>query len=145
MIAAFYGKYYSLNILREKCYISKNGVSLLGISEAAEKIGFHTQGIKFNVKQLINEFSSPCILHWNQKHFVVLYKIKRKKGVYYFYIADPVGKEITYPEDEFSKYWCSFTERDTRMGVLLSIAPSSSFYQQIEACNKPEHNLLFLF
>jgi len=63
MIAAFYGKYYSLNILREKCYISKNGVSLLGISEAAEKIGFHTQGIKFNVKQLINEFSSPCILH----------------------------------------------------------------------------------
>lgn len=143
MIAAYYGKSYSLSTLREKCYISKNGVSLLGISEAAEQIGFHARGIRFNVKQLIEEFSSPCILHWNQKHFVVLYRIKKKRGLYFFYIADPVGKKVIYTEMEFTCCWCNSVMSGRRMGVLLSLVPSPSFYEQKRE-NHNHNDLLLL-
>ena len=80
MIASYYGKAYSLGELRDMCNISRNGVSLLGISEAAEKIDFNTVGIQFTIQQLEEKMTSPCILYWNQKHFVVLYEIKKKKG-----------------------------------------------------------------
>ncbi|MDR0829083.1 MAG: hypothetical protein LBN95_03100, partial [Prevotellaceae bacterium] len=75
MISKFYGKIYSNQFLREKSFITREGVSMLGISEAAESIGFRTQGVKIDVGAL-RATPLPCILHWNQNHFVVLYKIK---------------------------------------------------------------------
>jgi len=80
MIAKYYGRSYNQQNLREKCFITREGVSMLGISDAAESIGMHTQGVKITLEQLIDNLPLPCILHWNQNHFVVLYKISRKKG-----------------------------------------------------------------
>lgn len=76
MIAAYYGKRYSLQYLRDISYITKEGVSMLGISEAAERIGLHTIAVEATIGELIKQVPLPCILHWDQKHFVVLYKIK---------------------------------------------------------------------
>ena len=75
MIAKHYGKHYSLEKLREMTFITRQGVSLLGISEAAEKIGFRTMGVKITFEQLA-EAPLPCVVHWKQEHFVVVYGIK---------------------------------------------------------------------
>lgn len=85
MIAKYYGRNFKLQTLRRLCEINKEGVSLLGISDASEKIGFRSIGVKLNAEQL-KEAELPCILHWRQNHFVVLYKIKKHK----YYLADPV-------------------------------------------------------
>ena len=74
MIAKYYGKTYTLQSLRLKCYNTREGVSLLGISDAAEKIGFKTIGVKISFEKLVEEAPLPCIVHWNQNHFVVVYK-----------------------------------------------------------------------
>jgi ATP-binding cassette subfamily B protein len=81
MIAAHYGRVYSLETLREKSHISREGVSMLGISEAAENIGFRTVGARLSLEKL-KEAPLPCIVHWNQNHFVVIYAIsQRRKGL----------------------------------------------------------------
>ena len=70
MIAKFYGKSYSLQTLRARSFISRNGVSMLGISDAAESIGFRTSGVRVSFEQLAEDVPLPCILNWNQSHFV---------------------------------------------------------------------------
>lgn len=77
MIAKYYGKHYTLQTLRKKSYITHESVSMLGISETAESIGFRSLGACITMEELGNSASLPCILHWNQNHFVVLYKIKK--------------------------------------------------------------------
>jgi ATP-binding cassette subfamily B protein len=82
MIAKHYGHAYTLQTLREKSFITREGVSMLGISDAAESIGFHTTGVRIDFEQLVNDAPLPCILHWNQNHFVVCYSIStRKRGL----------------------------------------------------------------
>ena len=78
MIAKHYGKNYSIQRLREMCSATRQGVSLLGISDAAEKLGFKTIGARLNFEKLANEVPLPCIAHWKQNHFVVVYDIKQK-------------------------------------------------------------------
>jgi len=80
MIASYYGKEYSLDSLREMCYTTKEGVSLLSISDAAENIGFKTVGSRISFEQLKNEALLPCIVHWEQNHFIVVYKIKNRNS-----------------------------------------------------------------
>ena len=84
MIAKYYGKSYTMQTLRERCFITREGVSMQGISDAAERIGFRTLGVRLTFEQLADETLLPCILHWNQNHFVVCYKIKRKKNIVYY-------------------------------------------------------------
>ncbi len=129
MIAKHYGRSVSLQSLREKSQIGKEGVSLLGISEAAEAIGFRTVATKLSHTQLTKEMSLPAILHWNQEHFVVLYKIKRNK----FYIADPGKGLLNYTSDEFQKQWISDSNDDEQQGVSLLLEPGPSFYEKDEA------------
>jgi ATP-binding cassette subfamily B protein len=76
MIGDFYGKNYSLEYFREQCYLSRDGVSIVNISDAAELIGFKTITAKLTFDQLFEDCPLPCILHWNQDHYVVLYDIK---------------------------------------------------------------------
>lgn len=76
MVSQYYGKSISLQELRERSQINREGVSLLGISEAAEAIGFRTRAVKLSYTQLAEEALLPCIVHWNQEHFVVVYKAK---------------------------------------------------------------------
>ena len=129
MVSKYYGHHYSLQTLRQKCFITREGVSLLGISDAAESIGFRTCGVKITGEQLVNEAMLPCILYWNNSHFVVCYKIKRKRGgKLIFYIADPASQRLQYKEDEFKKCWLGVTLADVnRRGIALLLEPNANF------------------
>ncbi|MCM1301811.1 MAG: peptidase domain-containing ABC transporter [Bacteroides cellulosilyticus] len=122
IIAQYYGKHYSLQNLRERCHISREGVSLLGISDAAETIGFRTTGVKLSWEQLRDEANLPCIVHWNQQHFVVVYKIEKRRGQWWVYVSDPASGLLKYSEEQFLKSWLQSREL-LDLSVLTSGAP----------------------
>jgi ATP-binding cassette subfamily B protein len=107
MVAQYFGRNYSIDYLREKSHIIKTGVSMLGISEAAEAIGFKTIGVKIDIEKLKEIAQShPAILHWDNNHFVVLYDYKRKWfGKNKFYIADPAKELLKLSEEELLEHW----------------------------------------
>ncbi|HAO28293.1 MAG TPA: ABC transporter ATP-binding protein, partial [Chryseobacterium indologenes] len=127
MIASHYGVDFGLQYLRDKSFMTKEGVSLLGICEAAEKIGMKTVAVKSQLKYVDNSLL-PCILHWNQNHFVVLHKISKnvftRKPV--FKIADPGHGYINLSEEKLKKSWISGEEK----GVVLFLEPTEEFYKQ---------------
>lgn len=127
MVSSYYGKEFGLQYLRDKSFITREGVSLLGISEAAEKIGFKHFSAKLNTEDFQNELY-PCILHWNQNHFVVLYKISKNifTGKPVYKIADPGHGFISLSEEKFKKSWLS----DGEKGVALFLEPTEEFYNQ---------------
>ena len=128
MVAKHYGKNISLQTLREKAQIGKEGVNLLGISQAAEAIGFRTQSVKLTYKILTEDAKLPAILHWNQNHFVVLYKTKKKKLL----IADPARGLITLSVSEFKTAWLSNKENGEEEGIALLLEPSPAFYENAD-------------
>jgi ATP-binding cassette subfamily B protein len=121
MIAKFYGKRISLQSLRERAQIGKEGVNLLGISEAAEAIGFKTQAIRLSYEALVNQAILPSILHWEQNHFIVLYKASKNK----LYVADPGRGLITYNPEEFKRFWISNYSGQSGEGIALLIEPTT--------------------
>jgi len=129
MIAKYFKRKYPLGYLRENCFLGKDGVSLLGISIAAKKIGFETFSAKLNSQELSKKENLPCILHWNQNHFVVLYDIQKdffsKKIIYK--IADPGYGLIKLKREQFEKSWLS----DGDLGVALFMKPTQKFYELI--------------
>lgn len=127
MVSSHYGKEFNLQYLRDNCFITREGVSLLGISEAAKKIGFNTFSVKLKTSDLKKDYM-PCILHWNQNHFVVLYKITKNifTGKLRYKIADPAHGFITLSEEKFKKYWLS----DEEKGVALFLEPTEYFFGQ---------------
>lgn len=145
MICSFYGKEYRLNTLRDLCYIAIDGVSLKGISKAAEKIGFKTIGGRVVLTKLIDKAVLPCILHWDQEHFVVLYRIQKKKKDIVFYIADPGKGLLQYNEKDFTEHWISTKTNGEEKGVALLLEPTEKFYkQQGEKSEKIQGKLKFL-
>ena len=130
MIAAHHGKQYSLEELREASNISRDGVSLLGISEAAEKIGLRSVGVYVDFEELKNEAPLPCIVHWNQQHFVVVYDIKQKRGKDFVYVADPGAGKIKYTKDEFCKCWLSTKADGDDVGIALLLETTPYFFQK---------------
>ena len=139
IIAKYYGKNFSLQTLRDYCHISREGVSLLGISDAAERIGFRTMGVKISFEQLCNEVSLPCIVHWNQCHFVVVYKIEKRKKETYIYISDPASGLLKYTKEQFLKCWgqlASETSDCKLIGIALLLEPTPKFSEQNEDDNK---------
>ena len=147
MVSKYYGHHYSLQTLRQKCFITREGVSLLGISDAAESIGFRTCGVKITGDQLVNEAMLPCILYWNNSHFVVCYKIKRKRGgKLIFYIADPASQRLQYEEDEFKKCWLGVTLADVnRRGIALLLEPNANFANIEEEPERSSKKSLLFF
>lgn len=141
MIAKYYGRSYSLQTLRERAFITREGVSMLGISEAAETIGFRTSGVKVTLKQLAEELPLPCVLHWNQSHFVVCYKIKNGK----YYIADPAAGLVVYNEEEIKKCWCSTTVEGKDCGTALLLEPGPEFYDLEDEKEKRSRGLSYFF
>ena len=129
MIAKYYGHSYSLEMLRSHSFISREGVSMLGISDAAEYLGMHTLGVKITFEQLANEAVLPCILHWNQNHFVVCYGIKKKRfsDDYKIYIADPASQKLCYNKEEFCKCWLSTKLAGKDCGTALLLEPGVNF------------------
>jgi ATP-binding cassette subfamily B protein len=126
MVAKFHGNNYSLNELRSKSFIAREGVSLLGISEAAEAIGFRTMGVKIPFDKLTADAPMPCIIHWNQSHFAVLYRIKKNK----IEVADPASGLITYTKREFLKSWISTSANGSELGIALLLEPTPVFFDQ---------------
>lgn len=129
MIARYYGKKFSVQQLRENSYIQRTGVNLLGISEAAESIGLRTTGIRTTIDKLKQQSKLPCILHWNQIHFVVLYKVEKSKGKTYFHIADPAYGLLKYEEEELKKCWISTRQGGVEKGIAMLVETTPQFYE----------------
>lgn len=120
MVAKYFGKYYSLQNLRDKCGITKEGVSLRDISIGAESIGLRTLAIKCNTEDLVNRVPFPAILFWNENHFVVIYKVNRR----HIFIADPMKGRIKYNRTEFEEGWLL---KGSDKGVILALEPTTTF------------------
>lgn len=100
----------------------------------------------FHYRSWLMRYSCPCILHWNQNHFVVCYRIKRhRKGNYLFYIADPAGQLVRLPEAEFSKCWYATKERGVEKGIALLLEPGPDFMEMEEEPEKSTRRDLLYF
>ncbi|WP_028895931.1 cysteine peptidase family C39 domain-containing protein [Prevotella sp. HUN102] len=124
MICKHHGKKYSTVFLSSLCPESKEGVSLAAISKSATKIGLNNKCGLAEVEEL-NRENVPCILHWNQNHFVVLYKVKKGKT---FYIADPGKGLVKYDFEEFKKHWISTKNNGEEKGIAMFLEPTPEFY-----------------
>lgn len=122
-IAKYYGKKYYLQHLRDACHVGRDGVSLIGLSDAAESIGLKSKMVKITLDELLHSVSYPCILYWMQNHFVVLYKVEKGKRRYY--ISDPAQGLLVYNQGDFIRSWCY---NGTSDGIALLLEPSPKFY-----------------
>lgn len=128
MVAKHYGRKFTLESLRQKSGINREGVSLLGISEAAENIGLRTVGAKITWDQLKNQAPLPCIIYWNQVHFVVVYQVKNDK----VYIADPAKGKVVYDKDEFLQHWLNSKNNGQSSGIALLLYTTPVFFEQAD-------------
>jgi ATP-binding cassette subfamily B protein len=142
IIAKQYGKTLNIQTLRSLSETTREGSNLLTLSDAAEKIGFRTLGVKLNIKKL-QDAPLPCILHWNKNHYVVLYKIKRST----YYISDPAIGLLEYSQEEFLKTWIgNNANQETEEGVALLLEPTPLFYQhQLDSEEKSTFGFSLLF
>jgi ATP-binding cassette subfamily B protein len=148
MVAKHYGRSYTLQTLRERSFITREGVSMLGISEAAESIGFRTSGVKISIGQLKKDTPLPCILHWNQSLFVVLYRLSPRpphKGGYLFHIADPGSTCVAFNEEEFKRCWISSKTGEEDTGTALLLEPGPEFYAMEDEKQTRQQGLSFFF
>lgn len=131
MIVKHYGGSFNINSIRTDCALNREGVSLLGISKAAEELGFKSVGGRLNFSSLASEALLPCIVHWSQNHFVVVYKVKnQKKGDCTIYVADPGKGLVSYTKEEFCEHWVSTKTNGEEKGIVLLLEPTNQFYTQ---------------
>ncbi|MFD2148674.1 cysteine peptidase family C39 domain-containing protein [Mucilaginibacter antarcticus] len=123
MIAKYHGKFYSLQYIRDKCGITKEGVSLLDLSYAAEAIGLRSLSIKATIEDLYEKIPFPCIVHWANSHFIVVYRATNKS----VFVADPAKGLISYSLDEFKANWYKPNEYK---GTVLALEPQADFKQR---------------
>jgi ATP-binding cassette, subfamily B, bacterial len=133
MIFKYYGKQINLESLKKASQIGTTGVSLLGMAEAAEKYGFRTISARVTFEQLLEDVPLPCILHWNQYHFVVLTPSVNKKKLT---IADPAIGLITLTKADFLKNWLAINKDGEQKGIALLLTPRGTFYQQDDDATK---------
>ena len=142
IIAKFYGKVYSIDFLREKAHITQQGSSYGGIAEAAEIIGMHSLGANLTFESLRNEAPLPCIAHWRQRHFVVVYKIVEDQ----VYISDPAHGLIKYTKDEFLDGWIANKQKLSHSeGSVLLIEPTPEFYKNEDDTTSKNLGFKFLY
>lgn len=131
MIVKHYGGSFNINSIRTDCALNREGVSLLGISKAAEELGFKSVGGRLSFSSLASEALLPCIVHWSQNHFVVVYKVKnQKKGDCTIYVADPGKGFVSYTKEEFCEHWVSTKTNGEEKGIVLLLEPTNQFYTQ---------------
>jgi ATP-binding cassette subfamily B protein len=146
MIAKHYGKDFSLDTLRQNSYIGKDGVSMLGISRAAERIGFRTVGGRITFEKFAEKAPLPCIIHWKQDHFVTVYRMeKQKDGTTEVYVCDPGKGWIIYSQQEFCKNWISTRTNGEEKGVVMFLEPTTEFYEQEGDAPPKQNRLAFLW
>lgn len=120
IILKYYGKLCDLSYLRELTQVTRTGVTLGDINSAAKKLRFTTNPIRANIEGLKNDVYLPCVLHWEQDHFVVLYKIKNNR----FYVSDPGFGKLKLKEEEFNKLWTNCNEDG---GIAIELKPDKDF------------------
>jgi ATP-binding cassette subfamily B protein len=154
VIAKHYKKTISIQQLRAISETTREGSSLLGLSDAAEKLGFRSLGVKLTLERLL-EAPLPCILHWNKNHYAVLYRIKSPSSVFpegrnskkspTFFISDPAHGLLKYNKQEFLKHWIGNNATDqTEEGIALLLEPTVKFYNSDFDKNKAEFGFKFL-
>ena len=131
MVAKFYGKNFSREFLRDKASITKQGVTMAGIADAAEIIEMRTLGMRISLDSLINEVPAPFIVPWRQKHFVVVYKTSKTK----IYVADPAQGLLEYSHKDFLRAW---TNTNDGTGFVLILEPNTNFYSLEENKSKKQ-------
>lgn len=124
MVAAHYGRNYPMEYLRQEMGITREGVSLKGICVAAREIGMQTTACRMSMGSLCEDVTLPCIIHWNQNHFVVVYKIAHGK----VYVADPGKGMIHYSMAEFASHWTTDSNEAQATGIALLLEPTDGFY-----------------
>ena len=139
MVAGFYKKDFPIGYLRNKCFITREGVSFLGLSEAADSIGFRTMGVRITYEMLKDDVPLPCIVHWNQKHFIVVYGINKEKIT----VADPASGITTMSRDDFTTGWATTLTDGKRTGLALIIEPTPALYET-ESIREKSGGLRFL-
>ncbi|MDB5146268.1 MAG: transporter ATP-binding protein [Mucilaginibacter sp.] len=123
IIAKHYGKYYSLQHLRDKCGVSREGVSFLDLSYAGESIGLRSMATSSTIEDLTHIVPLPAIIHWDNSHFVVVYKVSAKK----VYLSDPAKGLVSYPVRDLERYWY---DESRERGSVLIIEPQADFKQR---------------
>ena len=144
MVCKYFGREYSMNTLSKLCFATTEGVSMLDINEAANILGLHTTCVRA-ATSILSEAHLPCILHWNQNHFVVLYKVKNGKK---FYIADPGKGLVTYSLEEFKKHWISTRSNEEDKGIAMFLETTPAFFtykMEGEENIKEKRSFRFLF
>ena len=124
MVCKYFGREYSLDSLSKLCFATTEGVSMLGINEAANTLGLHTISARVTTTML-GKAPLPSILHWDQNHFVVLYKVKKGKK---FYVADPGKGLVTYGLDEFKQHWISTKSNGEDKGIAMFLETTPAFF-----------------
>lgn len=124
MVCKYFGREYSLDSLSKLCFATTEGVSMLGINEAANTLGLHTTSARVTTTML-GKAPLPSILHWDQNHFVVLYKVKKGKK---FYVADPGKGLVTYGLDEFKQHWISTKSNGEDKGIAMFLETTPAFF-----------------
>lgn len=142
MICDEYKGIYSYEEISEQCSATSEGVSMFGLYQVAKQMGFIPECRRISLEKLVSS-SLPCILHWNQKHFVVLYKYSKKGN---FYIADPSKGLVKYKKEEFEKHWLSTEFNGESNGLAMFLEPTDLFYsKKIELKKVEKHSFRFLF
>ncbi|QBJ87548.1 peptidase domain-containing ABC transporter [Chryseobacterium gleum] len=145
IISKYYGKLVGLQYIRMLSETTRIGSSLLNLSNAAEKIGFKTNGVKINFDILTRAIPLPCIVHWDKKHFVVVYEIKKKSKDYLVYVSDPAYGLVTYKKDEFIKHWIGNNANEAlKEGIALVVETTPAFYNKEWDDEGKKLNLRFL-
>ena len=146
MIAKYYGKEYSAETMQELCLVTREGVSLLSMSDAAEYLGFRTVCGRITLEKVVEQRPFPCILHWNQEHFVVLYDVKTKRnGERLFFIADPAKNLLRLDEETVRNAWISTRTRGEEKGILMALQPTPAFYEKPDERRKMPKPFRFLW
>jgi ATP-binding cassette subfamily B protein len=140
MVSAFYNKNFALETIRRKCFITREGVSFLGLSEAADSLGYKTIGVKIPFEMLEENVPLPCIVHWRQRHFIVVYKIRKNV----IWAADPALGLVKYDREEFTRNWASTMSDGKPVGLVLIIEPSPALYEK-ESEHEKSQGFRFLF
>ena len=132
--------------MQRLCLVTREGVSMLSISDAAEYLGFRTVCGRITLEKVVEQRPYPCILHWNQEHFVVLYDVKtRRDGEHIFCIADPGKNLLQLDEDTVRNAWISTRTRGEEKGILMALQPTPAFYEKSDEKRRMERPFHFLW
>lgn len=145
IISKYYGKTINLQQIRDLTQTTRIGSSLLNLGSAAEKLGFRSRGVKVNFRILAEGIQLPCIVHWDKRHFVVVYNVKRKGKEETVYVSDPSYGLLTFKKDEFIKRWIgNNANENSQEGITLLLETTPSFYEADWDDKKKKLDIRFL-